>query len=229
MKSKIVSAPAGFLAGTFVLYNIILFVIAGFSGHGASFWVSYLFVVLAFALTAVFTLRIFKDKEPFRYWILGFPMLRWSVIYLACSIVSGALFMLVDAIQLAVILQVLLIGACCAIGFFCYHAKAHVAAIDEKKEKVQLLRLAYADVDAMTKTVIDGEMKAALTKLAETIRYSDPNSDASLVGAENEIRNRIDTLHGFIQSNAKSDALKLISEISRLVIERNAKCKALKR
>lgn len=229
MKNKNVSMTAGFLAGTFVLYDIILFVIAGFGGHGASFWVSYLFVVLAFALTALFTLKIFKDQEPFKYWFLGFPMLRWSVIYLACSFVSGAVFMLVDSVQLSVIIQVLLIGGYSAVGFFCYQAKAHVAAVDEKKEKVQLLRLAYADVDAISKTITDGEMKTALAKLAETIRYSDPNSDASLLEAENEIRNQVNLLNGFVRSDAKADVLKLTQEITGLVIERNAKCKALKR
>lgn len=228
MKNKIFSVPAGFLAGTFVLFNIILFVVAGFDGHGASFWVSYLLVVLAFALTAFFTLKKFKDKEPFRYLFLGFPMLRWSVIYLACAIVFGALFMLVDSVQLAVIIQVLLIGGYTAVGVFCYYAKAQVAAVDEKKEKVQLLRLFYADVDAVSKTVTDGEMKTALTKLAETIRYSDPNSDASLIVVENEIQNKLEVLRGLIRSDAKADALKLIQEISRLVVERNARCKALK-
>lgn len=229
MKNKVVSVPAGFLAGAFVLYNIILFVIAGLGGHGASFWISYLFIVLAFALTALFTLKVFYDKEPFRYLFLGFPMLRWSVIYLAFSIALGTLFMLVDTIQLAVITQVLLIGAYCAIGVFCYHAKAQVIAVDEKKEKVQLIRLIYADVDAMSKTTTDREIKEALIKLAETIRYSDPNSDASLIGVENEIRNKVDIMRGFIRSDMKADSLKLIGEINRLVVERNASCKALKR
>lgn len=229
MKNKILTVPAGFLAGLFALYHVILFTIAGFDGHGASFWVSYLFVVVAFALTALFTLKVFMDKEPFRYLFLGFPMLRWSLIYLACAIAFGALFMLVDSVQLAVITQVLLIACYSAIGVFCYYAKAQVVAVDDKKDKVQLIRLIYADVEAMSKTDTEGEVKTALRKLAETIRYSDPNSDASLIGVENEIRNQVSLLNGLIHSDAKTDALKLIQEINRLVVDRNAKCKALKR
>lgn len=229
MKNKITAIPASFLAGIFVIYNIILFVIAGFSGHSTSFWISYIFVLLAFALTGLFTLKIFADKKPFRYWFLGFPMLRWSVIYLICSVAFAALFMLVDSVQVTIIIQLLLIGGYCAVGAFCYFAKAQIAEIDEKIEKVYLFRLFYADLDTMSKIAADGEVKNSLTKLAEKVRYSDPNSHPSLSDAENEIQNKIFLLKGLIKSNEKEDALDLIHEIDGLVVERNARCKALKK
>jgi cell filamentation protein len=52
----------------------------------------------------------------------------------------------------------------------------------------------------------------------------------SLCDTEKEIQSRINVLRGLVvQSNEKADALNLIQEINKLMIERNAKCKALKR
>ena len=78
------------------------------------------------------------------------------------------------------------------------------------------------EVELLINKESDANIKSALVKLAENIRYSDPISGESLFELEENILNRIKNIE-----NSKNK-LVAISEIDGLIVERNKRCKILK-
>ena len=88
-------------------------------------------------------------------------------------------------------------------------------------------RDSHADFPEFADTLLsketDTEVKKALRKLSDEIRFSDPMSNSALEDIEAEISQKLISV-----STAGDDKINVISEISRLINQRNTKCKALK-
>ena len=94
----------------------------------------------------------------------------------------------------------------------------------EEKNKVKraFIQFLQTDIEMLAESESDAETKAALSKLAEKVRFSDPMSHEML----GELESRISTKVEEMKTTAYKKAL--ISEIEILLIERNKKCKILK-
>lgn len=228
MNKKPYLFSALYIAGLFAVYNIVLFVIAGFGGHPAGFWAAYAFALAAFALVTLFTCVVFVDTKPFRYWFLSFPMFKWSALYLAAAILTSTVFMLLDNITVLSVVHVLLIGAYCGIGGICYAQKSHVVQIEEQKQKISYIRILKAEVEALAKTQQDTELKQSLTKFAEALRFSDPNSHERLAGEEKLICEKVDRLKVQLTNGNKAEALQTLGSLNGMLVHRNELCKAYK-
>ncbi len=87
------------LAIGFVTYNVVLFVICGFADHGASFWISYVFMLFAFAaLTTTGYMLKRRTIQP-KDWLLGYPVLKHSTIYIVVEFALSILFMALDSVH----------------------------------------------------------------------------------------------------------------------------------
>lgn len=100
-------------------------------------------------------------------------------------------------------------------------------AIEETEGKIQaktsFIKSLKSDVDILLSKETDSEVKDALRKLSDEIRFSDPMSNNALDNIEAEISDKLISV-----SAAGENKKNVISEISSLIKQRNIKCKALK-
>ena len=95
--------------------------------------------------------------------------------------------------------------------------------LEEKVEKkVFYIKALQVDIEMLASTETDSDTKAALTKLAEKIRFSDPMSNEVLAELEAEITAQVKEL------KTAEDKAEIITVLDSLITERNKKAKLLK-
>ena len=221
------------LAIGFITYNIVLFVICGFKGHGASFWVSYVFMILAFvALTATGYMLKSRDIQP-KDWLLGYPVLKHSTIYIIVEFVFSILFMALDVIScpwwVAFAAQMISLAVYAMFVISCFLAQEAIVDVQDKvKVATSFIKLLQVDVEMIAEKTTDPNVKEAFLKLAEQVRYSDPMSNENLFELERQIKLQVSNADSCITLNDIDGALQCGNRAALLLTERNKKCKVLK-
>ena len=99
---------------------------------------------------------------------------------------------------------------------------------DVVKTKVSFIRNLTSDVETCIDYCEDSVLKNALSQLKEDIRFSDPMSDKQLAPLEAELVSNSEQLLKLVKDKKVNDASEKVTEMSRLLKERNRKCKMLK-
>ena len=103
-------------------------------------------------------------------------------------------------------------------------ARDTVQAIGENvKQNVTNLKSILVDVEMLSSSCTDPELKQALNKLADTVKYSDPMSTTAVELVEQRIMRKISELRVSIDNNQIPDALQVCKELESLYVERNKK------
>lgn len=215
------------------LFNVIAFVSAGWEGqekYTASFWVGYVFIMLAFVgqlVCAYLALREDDVKKLF----YNIPLVTISYTGLILSFICGGLCMLISSLPywVGVIL-------CAAVLAFTAIAvlKASMAAelVSETDEKLKvstaLMKTLTAEAEGLEAKAQTGEIKAACKKAYEALRYSDPMSSEELAEAEEEIAEKLNELKAAVETADNESVNELTVVLLTLIKERNDKCKLLK-
>ena len=207
----------------FILFNVIAFVIP--SEKTATFWTAYAFSVVAFAVQIPLWKIAFGKKNTLKSKFLGIPIIHVGITYLIIQLIAFAIFMIFPTLSvwLTVIVCtiILAISALCAIA-----GQAGANEINRVEEKIKVKRafiqFLQTDIEMLADSETDAETKAALQKLAEKVRFSDPMSHEMLGELESRISAKIEEM------KIATDKKALIEEIEILLIERNKKCKILK-
>ena len=207
----------------FALFNVIAFVIP--TEKAATFWTAYAFSVVAFAVQIPLWKISLGKKDTLKSKFLGIPVIHVGITYLIIQLFAFAVFMIFPTLPtwLAVIVCaiILAIFALCAIAG---QAGANEinrveAKIKVKRAFIQFLKI---DIEMLYESETDAETKAALKKLAEKIRFSDPMSHEMLGELESRISAKVEEM------KTTADKKALIEEVTTLLTERNKKCKILK-
>ena len=207
----------------FALFNVIAFFIP--TEKTATFWIAYAFSVVAFALQIVIWKFAFKGTNTLKSKFLGIPLISFGIRYFIVQIIAFAIFMALPLtaswIAIVVCAFILCISAICLIGT--ETGREEINRVEEKVEKkVFYIKALQVDVEMLASAERDADTKAALIKLSEKIRFSDPMSNESLANIEEEISNRVKELK--ISENKSA----VITIIDSLLAERNKKAKILK-
>ncbi len=221
---------AGMLALAFVVYNLVLFVAAGFD-HYASFWISYVFMLLSFFALAGAGTILGSRGMLLRDWLFGYPIIKHTIVYIVCEFVVSTIFIIIDSDgwKLAFILQFLLLAVYLVFAISCFLAKATIEEVSAKVAvKTQYIRLLTADVESIAAKCTDAAVKAELTKLAEETRYSDPMSNEALVEVEANLSAAVAECNNAVTAGDFENAKFFCTKAVNLLTERNNKCKALK-
>ena len=217
----------------FAAYNILLFVIAGFKGHGASFWASFVFMNLAFASIVLNALLLNKREMQPKDFMFGYPILRHCVILLIIELVLSTVFMLLDTINLAwawaFVPQFLVLGIHLVLVVSCYMANDTIQEMDTRiKDATTFTKLLQVDAEMIVDKCSDPKLKAAFQNLAEDIRFSDPMSNPCLFELEKQITLTVSNADFAVNQKDYINAMLLCDQAKLLLTERNKKCKALK-
>ena len=207
----------------FALFNVIAFIIP--TEKTATFWTAYAFSVVAFAVQIPLWKIALGKKDTLKSKFLGIPVIHVGITYLIIQLIAFAVFMILPTLPvwLAVVVCtiILAISALCAIA-----GQAGANEINRVEEKIKVKRafiqFLQTDIEILAETETDAETKAALKKLAEKVRFSDPMSHEMLGELESRITAKVEDME------TSSNKISLVREVEVLLIERNKKCKILK-
>ena len=220
-KKNIISYLA--LGIVFVLFNVIAFVIP--TDKTATFWTAYVFSVVAFAVQIPLWKIALGKNDTLKSKFLGIPVIYVGITYLIIQLIAFAVFMIFPTLPvwLAIIVCAIILAAF-ALGAVAGQAGANeINRVEEKiKVKRAFIQFLQADIEMLAESETDAETKAALKKLAEKVRFSDPKSHEMLGELESRITAKVEEM------KTTADKKALITEVTTLLTERNKKCKILK-
>ena len=206
-----------------VLYILIAFLVP--FAHTATFWVSFVFTLIAFGVVAASVYIAFVKNPDAKSRFYGFPIAKIGVIYGAVQLIAGIVFMALAAlipVWAAVLVYAIALGAA-VIGLISAEAvvsEIHVQDAKLKKD-VSLMRSLQSKIHQMAAHSEDAGLKA----LAEEFRYSDPVSSGAIAAAEADLAAAVDELQAAYVDGDSEAAAKLCRKASALLAERNRLCK----
>ena len=207
----------------FVLVSIIAFAVP--TMKTATFWIAYGFTAAAFIAQVILWKAAFGKEEALKSKFLGFPVAHIGIVYAIIQTVAFAVFLFVPTLPAwGAIIVCSVIAGVSAVCMISADAGRNVIQRVEAKvqKKVFYIRELQADVELITAAETDADTKAALTRLAEKIRFSDPMSNERLEDLENKISAKVSEL------KTAENTREIIAELDLLLDERNKKTKALK-
>lgn len=228
-KTKLLSV---ILAIAFLSYNILLFLIGGFTGHSSVFWISYVFVLVAFASIFCCGVVLGTGEFSMRDWLFGYPLIKHTYIYSVTQFVISVIFMLLEHKifwKLAFAVGLVLFCVYLVFAISCLLAKQTIDDVAKKnKEKTDYIKLLRVDAALLEEKTQNPQLRALCHKFAEDVRYSDPMSCEALFGLECDISLCVADCSAALSDGNEELARELIEKASRLLSERNKKCMVLK-
>lgn len=206
-----------------VLYILVAFLIPFV--HTATFWVSFVFTLIAFVVVAASFYIAFVKAPDARSKFYGFPIARIGGIYGLAQLAVGFLFMGLGKwipVWVAVLVYALALGAA-VIGLVAADAVVEEIHVQDAKLKknVTLMRSLQSKVNQMAVQSEDAGIKA----LADEFRYSDPVSSDPIAAAEADLAAAVDELQAAYIDGDSEAAKQLCRKASALLAERNRLCK----
>ena len=219
----------------FAVYNVLVFTIAGFTGHTAAFWISYIFVAIALVMVALAGLVVGKKQINMGNWFFSFPIVKHIFTYAAIELCVSVVFMLLDGIEfaalptIAFVVQFLLLCIYAVVIIVCIMARNTIDESNtEVKKKTVEFGMIKAEANKLVNMCSDAAVKARLEKFAENVRYSDPMSVAAVKSIEDEIKSLMKDIEGKLLEKDFDGASIVCDRADLLLKERNEKVKLLK-
>lgn len=211
------------LAIVFGLLNVIAFSVP--TDKTATFWITYAFTVIAFAVQVGIWQIAFKSNAGLKSKFLGIPIISVGIIYLVAQIIAFTVFLIFPVIAswIAVIVCAVIFGLSATALIGTEVGRKEIDRVEGKVGKgVFYIKSLQADIELLAMSEADDGTKERLIKLAQMIRFSDPMSSDKLSDIEAKISGKVAELR-----NAENKS-ELIEEIELLLTERNKKAKLLK-
>ena len=211
------------LAIAFVLFNVIAFAVP--TVKTSTFWIAYVFATVAFVSQIAIWKFAFKGADALKSKFLGIPLISVGITYLIIQLIAFAIFMAfpIAPTWIAIVVCALILGISAISLIGTETGREEINRVEEKVEKkVFYIKSLQVDIEMLASDETDADTRAALTKLAEKIRFSDPMSNEILAELEAEITAKVKEL-----KTAENKA-EIIKVLDSLLLERNKKAKLLK-
>ena len=210
-----------------ILYILIAFLIP--FAKTATFWVSFVFTLIAFCVVAASIYIAFVKNPDAKSRFYGFPIARIGVIYGVAQFLTGLLLMALGKwvpVWLAVLVYAIMLGAA-VIGLISADAVAEqIHAQDAKlKKDVAAMRAIQSKLSVLPGQCEDPVTAKCLTQLAEEIRFSDPVSSEATQETEADLNALTDELQKAVLENDTAAAQSLCKRCQAVLMERNRLCK----
>ena len=206
----------------FALVSIIAFAVP--TTKTATVWIAYAFTAAAFAAQIIIWNKAL-GKETLKSKFLGLPVVHIGIVYAIVQTVAFAVFLFVPTLPAwsAIVVCSVIAGISAVCMISADAGRNEIERIEAKvQKKVFYIRELQADIELLADSETDINTKAALTRLAEKIRFSDPMSNEQLAELESRIFGKSAEL------KMAADKARIIDELTLLLEERNKKCKVLK-
>ncbi|MBS4984245.1 MAG: hypothetical protein KH024_08690 [Hungatella hathewayi] len=208
----------------FAAYHLGVFLL--FKNYNAVFWISYGFMIAAFALHIICVYFIFKNVS-IETVFFGIPLMSLSVYFVCAELFCSLVFMMFRAmanVKLAILIQALLLCVFIIIAIISVMTRDTVQSVDTKiKENVNFIKGINVDIEMMIQRCQKPDTTGVLKKLSETIKYSDPMSNREVESHERMIMQYMMELRTVFDSGDMAKTKELCEKIELLFIERNKK------
>ena len=199
-------------------YNVAVFGIGGFVNHGVAFWISYIFMLVACTAMAVSIILLEKSRIKMRDWLFKWPLIKHSAIYAVAELIVSTVFMLFDkkvGSGAAFVVQFVVLCIYLIFALSCFLAKEIITSVNEQvKDSMQYMKTLQIEIDSIVNEVSDPDVKSAFMKLADIVRYSDPESSEELKMIEEEISLGVQAAKSCIRNGESQQALALCNRIN---------------
>lgn len=233
-KKKTITLLLSLLA-VVIIYNACLFALSGIRNHGPFFWISYVFMMIAFCVIAC-SIYLLKDRsmQP-RDRVLGFPVIRHCIIFIIVEAIVSVIMMILDryvpaqhwGIAFALHLIILTIHIILIVS--CFVAKEKITQLNEDvKMNTAVMLMLRADTEFLAQQAAQTDAGAVAKKLADEIRYSDSVSHPALQVLEAQIGQEITMAKNCLLQNDTAACIKHCESALTVLSERNLKCALLK-
>lgn len=215
-KNKLAAYRA--LGIAFLLFNVIAFTVPTI--RFIPFWVAYGFTIVAFIVQIFIWETAFKDAYTLKSKFFGFPLVHVSTTFLIAQMIAFSVFLVHPLVPIWVsFLTCALILGIFGISLIATEVgKDEVIRVEQHVQmKVHYIKEILTDLELLAGEQKDETIKSALSSLAENVRFSDPMSHDSLLRLEYTIWEKVELL----KENQTADALTVIAEIEKLLLERN--------
>lgn len=208
----------------FLVYNLLIFLV--FKGFNAVFWISYGFMLAAYLLHIACVFSIVKNLSV-RAVFFGIPLGAFSVYFVAAEFFTSLVFMFFRrqaSVKVTVVIQAILLCVFIVIALVSIMTRDAVQNVDSKiKENVSFIKGINVDVEMLLQRSDDAEVKGALKKLSETVKYSDPMSNKVVAMQEQMIMQYLAELRVKFDAGDMAAVKELCSKIELMFVERNKK------
>lgn len=227
-KKKTVGLSFAVFGIVFAIYNLIVFLFL--KPETPVFWMSYGFMVLAFALQILGMYLSFKEFSV-QAIFFGIPLAQFTLYYFFAELFMSFVFMLFQNItwKIPLVLQVILLAVYAIVAIVSVFVRdASVAAKDKVQSSASVMRLNVVDIEMLRDVAEDPELKNQLRRLAEAVRYSDPMTNDMIADVDARIRQETMALQTYCEDKDVDAAKESCAKLQRLYVERNKKLLATK-
>lgn len=210
----------------FILYNLIVFLIP--FEQTETFWLSYVFTLLAFITVGVSVYMAFLKNPDAKSRFYGFPIARIGVIYGIAQIILSLLLMALSELivwWVALLLYAIGFGVA-VIGLVAADAVADAIQTQDVKLKKDTTTMRSLQSRVTQLAARSGD--ANIAALAEEFRYSDPVSSEAIAGAEANLIGSVYALETAFMNGNHQAVAELCRSTGLLLAERNRLCKMYK-
>lgn len=207
----------------FVLLSVIAFALP--TEKTVPFWIAYGFSTIAIMAQIVIWKNALGREDSLKSKFLGLSVVQVGIVYLVIQLAAFVVFTAVPTLPIwsAIVANAVILGFSVIFMIGGEVGRREIERVEAKvQQKVFFIKELQADVELLSDRETDIEIKTALKRLAEKIRFSDPMSHKSLAEIENTISDKLTEL------KIGSEKMALIHELDLLLLERNKKCKILK-
>ncbi len=219
------------LAVILVVYNVIVFAIP--LERSAVFFLSWVFTMISIGAQVYVIHTAFYQGEAIKSKFYGWPIAKIGATYLVAQIVLGLLFMVLGhkiSLWIPIILYVVLLGMT-IVGFIAADAiRDEVERQDTKlKKDVTCMQMLQSQATSMIQLTQESQVRQALEKFSEDLRFSDPVSSEALENIETDLTACVEELYHAVTDEDYENTLVLIQKAETVLMERNRLCKLGKR
>lgn len=214
----------------FVLYNFLVFLIAGFGGHSIVFLTSYIMSVFSMLLVFFMILRLTAGKDAKKVLFLGYSVFVWSGVFLLLQIMVTTVFMVLDSyIRPALGIELILIAAYAVITLACFKNQEIVEEIQQTREvSTGTMKMLRTQLEVAEALCDDIDIKKTIQRLKEEFEYSDSVSSMETSALEAQMSAKIELLKNVSQTDAEQAKI-LCEQLGRQLKERNIVCQRSKK
>ena len=215
----------------FAMFNIITFVLpTSINAFTGSFWIGYIFIVLAFVGQLGCSYIAFKD-DNLQKTFYNVSLVLVSYIALAAMLVAGGLCMITPSfpVWLGVVLCILVAGISASIILITCFVIDVVSGMDKEiKTKTFLIKSLTTDAEHLLAAAQSAKIRNECEKVYEALRYSDPMSNVALQELNEQVQRQFSSFEDAVNSDDLELTIMNGKELLVLIDKRNKQCKLLK-
>lgn len=226
MKQRVLSVILGLVF--LIAFNVLFFLLLG-TNVCTAIWISYGFIHLAYLFILVTPLLTVKTDTAL---VLNYTIWSQTITYFIVELIIGVGFIIFDVNTPNDSITWPLIVQSIAFAVFLFIFIANIMANEvTKKHEEQRAEQTYRfdstvdDLLSLSHEEFSPEVKTAIEKCYNELRYGPLRSHPSISGIESDIRDKIGQLQDSLLDNDANSQMILVKELHHSIQERNRKLK----